>query len=317
MIDNNSNNIYTNIGNQLATGNNIPIAAPVVDNSIQKLEKEIARLKNNNKLLNSKLTEREYEKMTLNQYLTKYNFHEIFTPLSINTSLYSTISHKAYGGKRFPIFEVKQDTPTSISKETLINYLEYSIGYDRVRDNYIGNINDLTHLYDGLINGYISPSSNGFLPLQLGEYTKLIKLLTHLYNKHLLPDGLKPIDKICLCDTKNISDITGNHCEQCNTNYMEHMFEMSNWNMIYTDEDKKYFYDILTQHAMDYSDLITLIIVHCNRPKQWLDLLFLCGLSLPLMPNLHRGPADVVMNINLIRFARIFSNINKMCFTFI
>ena len=55
----------------------------------------------------------------------------------------------------FPIFEVKQDTATSISKETLIKYLEYSIGYDNDTNNYIGNINDLTHLYYGLIGGYI------------------------------------------------------------------------------------------------------------------------------------------------------------------
>ena len=77
-----SNNVYANIGNQLANGNNIPVAEPVVCNATQELEKEIARLRNDNKLLQSKLTEHDHETLTLNQFLSKYNFHEIFSSVT-------------------------------------------------------------------------------------------------------------------------------------------------------------------------------------------------------------------------------------------
>ena len=287
--------VYANIGNQLANGNNIPIADPVVCNATQELEKEIARLRNDNKLLQSKLTKRDHQTLTMNQFLSKYNFHEIFIP---DSSMNSRINAKAYRdcsafGQKTYFFEVKQNTDGSFPKETMIKYLEYSIGYDYEKKKYVGNINDITHLYDALIYGYYS---SNYIQLRVGEYTKLIKLLTRLSNKHLLPEGLKPIDKICLCDTINITEIDGNQCKRCNTNYIEHMFEKSNWNMIYTEEDKTYFYDSLEIRGMDFSVLITWIIVPYNRNSfHWTNEIFLS-------------------NINRIRFARIFSNIAKLTF---
>ena len=137
--------VYANIGNQLANGNNIPIADPVVCNATQELEKEIARLRNDNKLLQSKLTKHDHQTLTMNQFLSKYNFHEILTEIS----LMSRINAKAYRdcsdfGQKTYFFEVKQNTDGSFPKETMIKYLEYSIGYDYEKKKYVGNINDIS-----------------------------------------------------------------------------------------------------------------------------------------------------------------------------
>jgi hypothetical protein len=247
--------VYADIGNQLATGNNIPVAEPIACNATQELEKEIARLTNNNKLLQSKLTERDHETLTLNQFLTKYNFHEIFTSDNNVTAIVRSMSSEhsqKHCGKFGRIIEVTYNPDESVTKETKIKYLEYSIVFDISTNNYIGNINDLTHLYYDLIGGYCNSIGQGSFPaLHVGESIRLIKILSHLSRKGLLPEGLKPIDKICVCSVKTITNIDGNKCEQCNTNYVDHMFETSGWNKMYSDEDKKYFYDKLKQHKMD------------------------------------------------------------------
>jgi hypothetical protein len=331
MLHNKSNNVYTNIGNQLVTGNNIPIAEPVVDNSIQELEKEIARLKNNNKLLNSKLTERDRPTLTLNKFLSKYNFHEIYGIIDAEL-IYSTMealnlvkNRQTFSGTESTSLTEEMTLPPYIGlgrmtitpsiglakttgpfvKEHLILYFESCIYSEQDPTSYkkLSNINDITHLYYYLIEGGgnyklfdFNHSYGGSFSNRM--YTRLIKLLSQLDKQNLLPEGLTPIDKICLCDTKNILDIDGNQCDQCDTDYIDYMFETSGWDRIFSDKGKIYFYEMLKSEDLNYSDFITLIV--CN--ERWADVnIYLTG------SNEYRYMAG-------IRFARIFSNIAKLTF---
>ena len=331
MSDTTSTNVYTTIGNQLANGNNIPVADPVVYNATQELEKEIARLRNNNKLLQSKLTERDRPPLTLNKFLSKYNFHEIYGIIDAEL-IYSTMealnlvkNRQTFSGAERTSLTEEMTLPPYIGlgrmtitpsiglakttgpfvKEHLILCFESCIysEHDPVSYKKSSNINDITHLYYYLIEGGgnyklfdFNHSYGGSFSNRM--YTRLIKLLSQLDKQNLLPEGLVPIDKICLCDTKNILDIDGNQCDQCDTDYIDYMFETSGWARIFSDKGKIYFYEMLKSEDLNYSDFITLIV--CN--ERWADVnIYLTG------SNEYRYMAG-------IRFARIFSNIAKLTF---
>lgn len=334
MSDTTSTNVYTTIGNQLANGNNIPVADPVVCNATQELEKEIARLRNNNKLLQSKLTERDRPPLTLNKFLSKYNFHEIYgiidaeiiysTMVTLNlvknrqalssaerTSLTEEMTlppHIGLGSMTITPSIGLAKTTGPFVKEHLILYFESCIYSEQDPTSYkkLSNINDITHLYYYLIEGGGNHKLFDFNH-QIGGYggsfsnrmyTRLIKLLSQLDKQNLLPEGLVPIDKICLCDTKNILDIDGNQCDQCDTDYIDYMFETSGWDRIFSDKGKIYFYEMLKSEDLNYSDFITLIVYN----ERWAD-------TIDYLVKNHQ-----YRYMDGIRFARIFSNIAKLTF---